>query len=179
MDAREILCDTRQHAGKHENKMGWWASNGVHTRVQKLDFGDYMVDGSNVSVDTKRNVAEIAQNIGGKNHQRFREECKRAQNAGYRLVVLVENEDGYERLEHVCQWTNTHCTACKQMRLGQCDPHDASAKCARHGTRKPIQGERLAKAMHTMQQRYGVRFEFCRPSDSAERICELLGVAHE
>lgn len=177
-----IVEDTRQqvHGGvdKHAAKHRWWAAHGVEVVRRKLDFGDYMTPGSNYSIDTKRNMAEIAQNINGKNHQRFREECKRAQEAGCRLVVLVENTDGYHCLANVNAWTNTHCRHCIHYKRHACDPRRAG-RCARHGTPKPIQGDRLAKAMATMQERYGVRFEFCAPKESARIVCELLGVDYE
>lgn len=174
-----LKIDTRQHAGKHVVKDEWWASHGVPTVRVKLDFGDYMADGSNISVDTKRSIAEIAQNIGGRNHARFKRECVRARDAGYRLVILVENRDGVADMQGVRKWTNDHCRVCGWRRKGDCDPHDASSKCAKHGTRKPIQGPRLATAMSTMEGRYGVRFMFCDPRESARKVCELLGVTYE
>lgn len=176
---REIAIDTRQQAGKHVVKDEWWASHGVPTVRRKLDFGDYMSEGSNVSVDTKRGVGEVAQNINGRNHRRFREECKRARAAGCRLVVLVENRDGVTCDGDLMGWTNDHCRPCGFRRRGECDPHDASCKCPRHGTRKPIQGPRLMKAMRTMSARYGVDFMFCDPRESARVICDLLGVDYE
>ena len=140
---------------------------------RKLDFGDYMADGSNVSVDTKRDIDEIAQNIGGRNHKRFKNECVRATDAGYRLVVLVENFENVHEIADLPAWVNGHCRACRM-----CNPL-AKGKCPRHGTNKPIQGARLMRAMSTMTERYGVRFEFCKPKESAQRICELLGVEYE
>ena len=143
----------------------------------KLDFGDYMTDGSNISIDTKRNIQEIAQNINGRGHDRFKRECVRARDAGYRLVILVENLDGVCSVDDVKAWTNSHCVRCKYRK--ECTPNDSSTKCLQHGTRKPIQGARLARAMSTMSERYGVRFEFCNPHESAKRICDLLGVRYE
>ena len=145
----------------------------------KLDFGDYMSDGSNVSVDTKRNVDEIAQNIGGKSHGRFRRECERAAEAGYRLVILVENTEGIADVGDLLGWTNGHCRACAYVHRGKCRPHDPRGKCAKHGTMKPIQGDRLARAMSTMAARYGVMFRFCEPEDAARTVCELLGVEYD
>lgn len=174
-----LLIDTRQHKGKHEIKNDWWASHGVSTTRFKLDFGDYMVDGSNISVDTKRSISEIAQNINGREHERFKRECIRAQVAGYRLVILVENQDGVTCIEDLQEWINRHCEACVYYRMKRCNPRDTSTKCEQHDKRKPIQGDRLAKAMSTMSERYGVRFEFCNPHESAKRICDLLGVMYE
>ena len=41
---------------------------------------------------------------------------------------------------------------------------------------KATRGEQLMKACMTMEQKYGVKFLFCRPEDSGEKILELLGV---
>lgn len=174
-----IKIDTRQQKGKHEHKNEWWAAHGVPTISIALDFGDYQTDGSNLSIDTKRNVDEIAQNIGGKEHARFRRECQRAAKAGYRLVILIENIEGITGLRDLGAWINGHCRACRFFRQGKCNPRELSTKCIKHNKRKPIQGEQLAKAMQTMSNKYGVRFMFCKPERAAETICKLLGVKYE
>lgn len=174
-----LQIDSRQQRGKHDIKNEWWALHGVSTVRIALDFGDYMIEGSNISIDTKRNIQEIAQNINGRGHDRFKRECIRAAAAGYRLIILVENRDGITNLDELQSWTNDHCCACGYYRRNSCNPHDGREKCIKHGTRKPIQGARLARAMSTMSERYGVRFEFCDPHDSAKRICELLGIEYE
>ena len=173
-----LYTDSRQQAGKHDIKNEWWALHGVSTIVRKLDFGDYMTDGSNISVDTKRNIDEIAKNINGREHDRFKRECIRARDAGYLLIILVENTEGVLAVDELRDWINGHCRACVHFRTSQCDPRDSGEKCRKHGTRKPIQGERLARAMSTMSERYGVRFEFCPPSDAARRICCTLGISY-
>ena len=173
-----IYIDTRQQRGKHEIKHSWLAAHGVSTELRTLDFGDYMTPGSNVSVDTKRDIDEVAKNINGKNHDRFKRECIRARDAGYRLVILVENHDNVICLDDLKKWTNGHCLACNYYKRKTCDP-TSGGKCLKHGTRKPIQGERLARAMSTMSDRYGVRFEFCPPVEAARRICNLLGVDYQ
>lgn len=182
-----LFEDTLQQSGKHLIKHEWWAAHGVEVVRTRFDgghavpvsFGDYYADGSNVVVDTKRSVDEIAQNINGREHKRFREECKRAQTAGYRLIVLVENRDSIRDFDSLAKWTNTHCVKCAVRRKTRCNPRDMSTQCERHKTRKPIQGGRLAKAMSTMSERYGVRFMFCDPHESARIVCELLGVSYE
>ena len=175
---KTIIKDTRQQRGKHVIKDEWWAAHGVNTVRKQLDFGDYMVDGSNISIDTKRSVQEIAQNINGRAHDRFKRECIRARDAGYRLIILVENRDGVACDSDLITWVNDHCRACGYYRNSKCNPND-TGKCSKHSTRKPIQGARLMRAMRTMQDRYGVRFMFCAPKDSARIICDLLGVTYE
>lgn len=142
----------------------------------KLDFGDYAAEGSNVSVDTKRSVDEVAQNLV-RDHARFRRECERARDAGWRLVVLIENGT-YSKPSELHSWTPTHCRLCGFKLNRKCNPKSGGI-CIRHRKRKPAQGAQIARAMKTMSERYGVKFEFCKPADAAMRICELLGVEYD
>lgn len=147
-----IIEDTRQQATKHAIKHGYFTAAGIGLIRCKLPFGDYALPPA-VSVDTKADMAEIAGNIGGAaEHRRFRAECQAAQEAGCQLVILVENDDGIECLDDVRHWVNP--------RLSQ-SPH-------------AITGERLMKAMRTMTERYGVRFEFCAPHEAGRRVMEIL-----
>ena len=120
-----ILEDTRQQQNKHIAKHDYFASEGIGVVRTKLPFGDYAFWGSVTAVDTKANVEEIAQNIGGKEHARFREECKLAKKLGGQLIVLVENEHGYRCVDDVVGWINPNCRK----------------------TSRSIEGPRLATAM--------------------------------
>jgi len=147
-----IIEDTRQKKGMHDLKHSCFDEMGVHLVRNMLPFGDYALV-PNISVDTKQNMAEIAQNING-SHQRFKNECIRARDAGCHLIILTENEDGISSVNDVHTWINPELIY----------------------RPKAITGERLEKAMKTMSARYGVQFEFCHPSESAKRIIELLEV---
>lgn len=148
-----LLEDTRQQAGKHETKHKAWADHGDYLVRCALPFGDYMAVPP-VSVDTKASMQEIAQNIGGSSaeHNRFRRELIKAQEAGCHLYILVENDDGIRDLAGVRRWVNPRLI----------------------DSPKAITGERLAKAMETMQERYGVTFLFCHPERAAAMIHYLL-----
>ena len=146
-----IQEDTRQQAGKHDIKHNWFAAHGVELVRSKLPFGDYALVPS-VAVDTKKDMEEIAANICGKEHTRFINECKAAKAAGCTLVILVENTVGIRELSQVHTWINPRTIYSKNC----------------------VQGDRLQKAMETISERYGVRFEFCRPEESAERIIAIL-----
>lgn len=184
---RVIIEDDRQHADKHGNKHEVWDALGVpylsRDEMIKLDYGDYMrgfEDGTldrscNVSVDTKQHLAEVSANLGRK-HGAFKREVKRANDDGYLLVVLVETDEA-TCIEDVRAWTNTHCRHCFHF-YADCDPRDGGT-CVKHGTKKPLQGETMAKQMTTMERNRSVRFEFVPPDRSALRICELLGVDYD
>lgn len=171
-----IVADSRQQAGKHETKHRWFEEHGHQLVVRALNFGDYSLDVQNpkLSIDTKRSVSEVSQNIS-RDHERFKRECLRARDAGARLVILVENEHGYLTIPDVARWVNDECRRCKYTYV--CDPN-AKGPCRnpRHKKtkRKPMQGPRLALAMQTMSERYGVEFMFCHPSQSAPIIASML-----
>lgn len=170
-----IWCDTRQQAGKHANIDGWFDAHGVAYEYRKLDFGDYMCDESNISVDTKQGVEELAGNLG-RDHARFVRECERAQAAGYRLVVLTEEPLEDARLE-LARWLPFACKRCVKRAMAECEPRGGGG-CAK-GKRKPMQGATMLKIMSTLSERYGVRFQFCGRNDTACIICDLLGVSYE
>jgi len=170
-----IYEDTRQQKGKHERKNIWWKSHGVKVVRRKVDFGDYVTDGSNISIDTKANLQEICGNLG-KDHARVVREIERAKNAGYRLVFLIEVGGNYKNIDDVSRWTNDVCKRCEHYRAHTCMPlHD---RCKRF-KRRPMTGVTLAKIMHTMEQDHGCRFEFAHPMVAAKRVCDLLGVRYE
>lgn len=148
-----IIEDSRQQAGKHEQKHKWWAEHSTPLIRSKIVVGDYCRPPA-VSVDTKAGLPEIAQNIGGNKaeHTRFINELKLAREIGTRLFVLIETEDPIERVEDVAGWRNPRLDYYPQA----------------------ITGARLSKAMRTIEERYGCTFVFCRPEESAEKIEELL-----
>lgn len=147
-----LIEDSRQQAGKHEIKHEHFAAAGDTLVRCALPAGDYALPPV-VSVDTKASMSEIATNIGTpSDHKRFRAECQKAQDMGTHLYVLVENEEGIRSIQDVARWENPR----------------------RFFSPKAINGERLCRAMLTMQERYGVTFVFCRPEQAADYIKKIL-----
>ena len=173
-----IVFDTRQQAGKHDTKHDWLTAHGYELVRRKLDFGDYALDVENptLSIDTKQNIAEVAQNMTV-GHARFNRECDRAAAAGARLVVLVENTDGYLSLDDVSRWVNSHCRKCVLYWKRKCDPNE-TGKCNnpkhKKSAVKPIQGARLARTMLHVSQDHGCEWLFCKPSEAGAVIAALL-----
>lgn len=132
--------------------------------LKKMDFvGSYKV-----TVDTKRDMQEIISNICGKQHGRFRDECRFAQDNGIKLYVLVENLDGIRTIEDVAFWKNPRAKIQKWV--------ITSSGQRRKVLKYPdaTKGETLAKAMKTMEEKYGVKFIFCCPDQAGEHILKLL-----
>ena len=146
-----ITEDTRQQKGMHDLKHEFFQKIGVKVVRSKLPFGDY-APVPPVSIDTKRDMDEIASNICGTEHKRFINECKAARDAGCQLVILVENRCGITTVSEVHKWVNPRIIY--------------SEKC--------VQGDRLQKAMETISERYGVEFRFCTPEDAGRIILEIM-----
>ena len=148
-----ILEDTRNKPGKHDIKKAEFDRMAIRVIRSKLPFGDYALPPT-VAVDTKKGMDEIAGNICGSKaeHIRFKNECISARDAGCKLYFLIENDDGINSIDNVHTWINPRC-----IYFPDC-----------------VQGERLEKAMRTMEERYGCVFLFCKPEESAELIIKLL-----
>ena len=119
----------------------------------KVIVGDYCLPPKK-AIDTKASMQEIAQNIGGskQEHNRFISELKLAQAIGCELIILVENTDGINDIKDVESWYNPR--------------RDYYANA--------IPGTRLAKAMRTIQERYGCVFMFCTPEEAPDIITDIL-----
>ena len=148
-----LIEDTRNKTGKHTIKNEHFADMGISVIRSKLPFGDYSIP-PKIAVDTKNGLEEIEGNICGnrKEHERFKKECVNARDAGCKLVFLVENNCGISSVDDVHTWINPNCIF--------------RPEC--------VQGDRLEKAMKTMQERYGCMFLFCSPEESAKKIVEIL-----
>lgn len=167
----DVTVDTRQHAGKHDHVDRWFAAHGVTTASAKLDFGDYMSTHSNVSVDTKASIEELAANVLSKQHDRFRRECERAQAAGYRLVTLVEGVPGVDGPAALAAWVRRRCASCNRCGAGWGHAYS----CPRHRV-TVAKAATLVKALGTMRREHGMEVMWCGRRDTARIICELLGV---
>lgn len=166
-----ILVDSRQQEGKHDIKEQWFASHGVETRRTKLYVGDYTLPtDQSVCIDTKKDIQELVSDICGKQHERFRNECLRAQEAGIQLIVLVENIGGkvgrgeiynptITKLEDLHKWKN---------------PRLFILVGGKQKYPRATRGVTLQKACMSMELKYGVKFLFCTPMQSAAKIVELL-----
>ena len=156
-----LFEDSRQKPTQHKLKNEYFKANGFTVERTKLYVGDYMFPGGLTTVDTKADIYELVSNLR-QQHERFRRECVRAREAGYQLIVLVENVENVTDLYELADWIEpmSHFMARKRKSGGR-------AKVRFTGTS-------LYKACKTMQVKYGVRFEFCPPVCAGERVIELL-----
>lgn len=148
-----IQCDTREHAGQIERIEQQFDALGVKHFRSKLYCGDYQsLDNPRLVVDRKKDLQELCGNVC-QQHDRFRAELVRAQDAGIQIVILCEHGGGIKCLEDVYFWNN---------------PRKATSP-------KAMDGWKLFRVLNTMKEKYGVRFEFCDKRQTGRRIVEILG----
>ena len=130
-------------------------------RLKKID----LVGDIKIAVDRKNSIDEICGNVcsTAKAHERFRDEVILAQKCGCKFYVLIEDEKvtSLDDLEH---WQNP-----REKKYFYYKALMAQGKKLRMILPKqpPASGKTLAKALRTMETKYGVKFLFCKPKDAA------------
>lgn len=195
--ALRIGVDTNQLSGSHgasnHRNHKWLLENGHGLTPLPVPYGDYIeitpeiqeiIDARGeklmkkdllghikVSIDRKNSIDEACGNICGKQHERFRNECIRAQDDGARFYILIENTEGIKDLDGIERWSNPRLHRYNKIRymhrLGKWQTVSLPPK-------PPTSNMTLLKAMRTMASKYGVIWVLCSPHEAARRIVELL-----
>lgn len=188
-----VLEDKGQQAKKHELKHLYFESHSIYWARYPLPVGDYILANEvvldvisrkqkrgvdvkkmdflgtyNAAVDTKKDIQEIIGNICGKEHSRFRDECIIARNNKIKLYVLIENNDNVKCIDDLNYWDNPRI----KMQKWITTPSGERRKVLKYPN--ATKGVTLAKAMMTMESKYGVKFLFCTPDEAGAKILELL-----
>lgn len=144
-----IIEDTRQQKGKYKEAHQCFEDRGINILRSKLPIGDYalLTDLSKV-IDTKKGFEECVGNFASKDHDRVKREIAKAKENNIELIFLVIDKKA-TCIEDAKSWYNVH---------------------------GKVKGETLCKILNSVQIRHGVRFDFCTPEQSGEKILELLGV---
>lgn len=147
-----VQIDSREKSRAISRILDTFDKRGVKYFVSKLHTGDYMsFDNPRLLVDRKQSLAEVCQNVC-QDHARFRRELERAGEYGIKLVFLVEHGGQIKTLEDVQNWTNP-----------RLKDHPLA-----------MSGERLYKVMLTMQNKYGIEWQFCEKRQTGAKIIEIL-----
>ena len=143
----------------------------IDRRGDKLKKADLVGD-IKIAVDRKNSIDEICGNVCSSinAHARFRDECILAKKCGCKFYVLVEDEK-VKNLDDLDHWENPRAKPyfIQKARLAKgYKPKHPLAK------QPPASGKTLAKALRTMQEKYGIEVVFCKPKDAAKMIVKLL-----
>lgn len=145
-----LIEDTRNKVGKHKNVAAYCQRCGIELVRQKLDYGDYMMQGGSISVDTKQDLEEVATNLMNRSHRdstRFWNEIRNAHQNGIQLVILVEHGGGIKSINDVPKWRSKY---------------------------SQVTGRRLIDEMIRCEMAYGVRWVFTDKRSTGKRIVEIL-----
>ena len=164
-----INVDTREHASEWNRIQKQFDKLGLQYFRSKLYCGDYMsLDNAKLVIDRKKGLLEVCQNVT-QQHARFRAELERARDAGIQIVLLIENFGNIQSIEDVKTWQNPRK---HQIRWRY---NKTTHKRERYvESPKAIDGSQLYKSLCTIRDRYGVMIEFCKWSDTGQKIVEIL-----
>ena len=152
-----FVHDTRDKTTKHQNVDDYLVAQGHKVVRSKLYVGDItLLNNQSVCIDLKRNLQEVCQNVC-QDHARFKRELERAAEYEIKLVFLIEHGGSIKSLEDVQHWVNP-----------RLKDHPLA-----------MSGERLYKVMLTMQNKYGIDWQFCDKRCTGKRIVEILGGEQE
>lgn len=168
----DIQIDSREKARAITKIIKTFDENGVNHFSSKLLVGDYMnLDNPRLIIDRKQNLQELCGNVC-QQHERFKRELIKANQANIQLIILVEHGPDIQTLEDVYFWQNPRKHEVKWRYVnGKREKYIVSAKA--------VDGNQLYKSLCTIRDRYNVRFEFCEKKNTGTKILELLGEKHE
>ena len=160
-----IQIDSREKSRAIQKIIEEFDRQGIKHPVSKLMVGDYMnYDNPRVIVDRKQNLTEVCSNVC-QDHDRFRRELVLAKENGIQLIILCEHGKDINSLEDVIFWKNPRSEKRKKIDGKWQTVHTNAMK-----------GDVLYKILTTLQEKYGVRFEFCDKDETGKRIVELLEI---
>lgn len=146
VDSREKWTQKKPH--DYNSIGGHLDRKGVPYRVEKLNVGDYMLEGGTITIDTKQDLEELSRNLMNRSdHARFLKEVRRAKEAGLRLVVLCRHGGKIKTIRDVAGWKSKY---------------------------SPVTGRALMDEMFRVHISYGVDFLFCTKQGTAKKILEIL-----
>lgn len=146
-----ILEDSRNKIDKNAHIRKQLEDLGYKVDRSKLYVGDYtFANNHSICIDTKFALTELCSNVV-QDHERFKNECIRANEAGIQLIILVSDPEITD-LSGVFSWKNPR----------------------RFFSKRATSGKTLGKILYKMRDKYGVRFEFAKPDKIGSRIIELL-----
>lgn len=146
-----LIVDSREHwthpGSRDRHLKDYFERHGITYRVEKLDVGDYMLDGGSLVIDRKSGLQELSTNLtNAADNARFMREVRRAYHSGIKLVILIEQR-GITCHDDVASWRSKH---------------------------TGVSGAELLKRMFRLEMSYGVRFFFCDKRSCGRRIMEIL-----
>lgn len=139
------IFDSREK--KNDHIKAYFEKHGIPFKVQKLDEGDYQIEGKpDRSVDRKKDMTEMY-NCVVNDKSRFMKEVRRCYEKHIKLYILIEHSPQIKTLEDVPKWKN------------------------KYGT---ISSREIMERLYRLHISYGVEILFCSKRQTAKKIIEIL-----
>lgn len=139
-----LLQDCREKHGHHSLVENYCREHNITIVRKRLNVGDYMFPNGKVSVDTKQDLAELANDLY-RDKLAFNKKYKKCLKDGIKLIVLVEQE--VKSLRELVSWKSPY---------------------------TKITGRELLDMIDTVRLSYGVDFLFCAKETTGENLIRLL-----
>lgn len=139
-----LYQDQREKHGHHCGIEDYCREHNITIIRKRLNVGDYMFPDGKIAVDTKQDLAELANDLY-RDKLQFNRKYKKCLTDGIKLIVLVE--ENVQSLKDIVRWKSQH---------------------------GKINGRMLLDLMQTIRFSYGVDFKFCDKKNVGESIIKLL-----
>lgn len=175
MNSNEIylIQDTREKVGKKTEIDDYFKQQNIKLLRSKLPYGDYCrVDKMNLTIDVKMSALELF-NCMTKDHIRFRNEIKGANDFGIGIVILIEENDYYATLDTFRDWYRIPVWKSDGWQTSS----NGTQRFKTHRKGEPmtkVDVSAIVKAMKTMQEKYAVLFKFTTKERCGADIINIL-----
>lgn len=139
-----LLCDTRQKDGKHLNIERYCSENNITMIPQYLNVGDYMLQGGNIAVDTKKDILELSKDLHI-DKKKFNRKYRKCYQDKIQLVVLVEEK--INNIQELINWSSKY---------------------------TKISGRYLFDLIEDLKISYGIKFVFCDKKNTGRYLMKIL-----
>lgn len=139
-----LLQDCRERHGHHCGIENYCREHNITIIRKRLNVGDYMFPDGKIAVDTKQDLAELANDLY-RDKLAFNRKYKKSLQDGIKLIVLVE--ENVQSLKDIVNWRNPH---------------------------GKVSGRMLLDLIQTVRLSYGCEFKFCDKKNVGENIIALL-----
>jgi hypothetical protein len=124
------------------------------------------VDNPRLVIDRKKDLLELIGNVT-QQHERFRDELMRAQEKGFKLIILCEHGEDIKELSDIIFWHNPRLDKYEWVM-------EKGHPVKKQLYPKATEGASLYKSLKTIQDKYDVEFQFCTKDETGFKIIELL-----
>ena len=139
-----LIQDCREKHGHHSEIENYCREHNITIIRKRLNVGDYMFPDGKIAVDTKQDLAELANDVY-RDKLAFNKKYKKCLQDGIKLIVLVE--ENVQSLNDIVRW---------KPKFGK------------------VNGRYLLDLINILKLSYGIEFRFCEKSQVGKVLLQLL-----